>query len=409
MCRCSGAGIAAAGGWSLQFLRASYPRGRISLISLSFIEFMDVIEQTSIPNIKKNDEIMKKMCGIQNLNSRCLRARYLTPPGTILFKTRETLFVAKKRRVARKPFLRGRDFLSVGDFTPREIRHIFELASDMKKRPKRYRRSLEGSMMALIFEKPSLRTRTTFTVGIAQLGGSALTLTPADINLGKRESVYDVAKNLERMVDGLMIRTFGHDVCTSLAVYAGIPVINGLTDLEHPCQVLADFFTIIESGKKLTRAKVCYVGDGNNVANSLMLAAASLGATLFVGTPARYAPDPAITERATALAEKTGGRVQWTEDPVEAVRDADVVYTDTWTSMGQEADAEMRRSAFLPYRVDRSLFSHARPDALFMHCLPAHRGEEVTDEIIDSVNSVVFQEAENRLHVQKAIMHELLR
>jgi ornithine carbamoyltransferase len=305
--------------------------------------------------------------------------------------------------------MKGRDFLSVDDFSPREIRHIIDLAGDMKKRPKRYRRSLEGKMMALIFEKPSLRTRTTFTVGITQLGGSALTLTPADINLGKRESVFDVAKNLERMVDGLMIRTFGHDICTSLAEHADIPVINGLTDLEHPCQAVSDFFTILECRKRLKKAKLCYVGDGNNVAHSLMLAAASLGATLVVGTPEDYRPLAGIMDRACSLAAKTGATVRWTADAAEAVRDADVVYTDTWASMGQEGEAEKRRAVFSPYRVDRALFSHAKPDALFMHCLPAHRGEEVTDEVIDSPNSVVFQQAENRLHLQKAIMQELLR
>jgi ornithine carbamoyltransferase len=316
----------------------------------------------------------------------------------------------KKKKSQRAPKgLRGRDFLSVDDLSAAEMRALFARATDMKARPAKYRKSLDGKMMALIFEKPSLRTRTTFTVGIKQLGGDSLLLTPADINLGKRESVYDVAKNLERMVSGIMIRTFGHDICTSMAEHASIPVINGLTDFEHPCQAMADFLTIIECKKNLKKLKVTYIGDGNNVTHSLMLAAAKLGVTLAVGTPQGYTPDSGVMERSRAIARESGATISWTADPVEAVRDADVVYTDTWASMGQEAEAAQRRSIFRPYQVNRDLFAHARPDALFMHCLPAHRGEEVTDEIIDSKNSVVFQEAENRLHVQKAIMYELLR
>jgi ornithine carbamoyltransferase len=279
----------------------------------------------------------------------------------------------------------------------------------MKSNRKKYRNGLEGKMMALIFEKPSLRTRTTFTVGIKQLGGDSLLLTPADISLGKRESVYDVAKNLERMVDGIMIRTFGHEICTSLAEYARVPVINGLTDHEHPCQAMADFLTVLECKKNLRKLKLAYVGDGNNVAHSLMLMAAKLGGTLFLGTPPGYRPETLVTERCLELAGESGATIAWTDDPAEAVRDADMVYTDTWASMGQEEEAEVRRRIFSPYQVNRTLFSRAKRDAIFMHCLPAHRGEEVTDEIIDSPNSVVFTQAENRLHAQKAIMFELLR
>jgi ornithine carbamoyltransferase len=308
-----------------------------------------------------------------------------------------------------KTDFRGRDFLSIDDFSPEEIRALFTRAADMKARPERYRRSLDGKMMALIFEKPSLRTRTTFTVGIKQLGGDALLLTPAEINLGKRESVYDVAKNLERMVNGIMIRTFGHAICTGLADAAGIPVINGLTDYEHPCQAMADFLTLIEQKKNLSKGKLSYVGDGNNVTHSLVLLAAKLGSTMFVATPPGYKPDQGVMDRAAELAKGSGAQIVWTADPIEAVRDADMVYTDTWTSMGQEAEAELRRSIFRPYQVNQELFSHAAPGALFMHCLPAHRGEEVTDEVIDSPQSVVFDEAENRLHAQKAIMYELLR
>jgi ornithine carbamoyltransferase len=317
--------------------------------------------------------------------------------------------VKKSGKSSGKKALQGRDFLSIDDFSASEIKGLLALAADMKAHRRRYRTALDGKMMALIFEKPSLRTRTTFTVGIKQLGGDSLLLTPADINLGKRESVYDVAKNLERMVDGIMIRTFGHALCVSLAEHASIPVINGLTDLEHPCQAMADILTVLEHRKSIKKLKLTYVGDGNNVAHSLMLIAATLGTTFFVGTPEAYKPSQAIMDRCQDLAKKSGATIVWTADPVEAARDADMIYTDTWASMGQEAEAEERKNVFAPFQVNRELFGHAKQDALFMHCLPAHRGEEVTDEVIDSPNSVVFQEAENRLHAQKAIMFELLR
>jgi ornithine carbamoyltransferase len=233
-------------------------------------------------------------------------------------------------------------------------------------------------------------------------------LSPAEINLGKRESIYDVAKNLERMVQGIMIRTFGHDICVSIAEFTSIPVINGLTDFEHPCQALADFFTLVEHKMDLKKAKLSYIGDGNNVAHSLMLTAAKLGATLFIATPEEYRPHQSVIVRANELNAMSGGSLILTSDPVEAARDADMIYTDTWASMGQEAEAEKRRESFRPYQVNRELLSHAKDNVIFMHCLPAHRGEEVTDEVIDSPRSVVFQEAENRLHIQKAIMVELL-
>lgn len=304
--------------------------------------------------------------------------------------------------------LRGRDFLSVDDLSIQEIQSLFELAADIKDRPKRYDDVLEGKTLALIFEKPSLRTRTTFTVGIAQLGGGIVDFPTGDIGLGKRESVHDVAKNLERMVDGVMIRTFAQDVVIQFANFASIPVINGLTDFEHPCQAMADFFTIIEHKKSIKKLKISYVGDGNNVAHSLMLMAGKWGASFCIATPADYAADKDVAKRAKELAEKNGGEIIVTNDPVEAARNADAIYTDTWTSMGQEEEAEIRRNIFKPYQVNRKLFSQAKPDALFMHCLPAHRGEEVTDEIIDSPNSVMFDQAENRLHVQKAVLCALL-
>jgi ornithine carbamoyltransferase len=304
--------------------------------------------------------------------------------------------------------LHGRDFLSVDDFSIQEIRALFELTADIKQRPKRYGDILKGKSLALIFEKPSLRTRTTFTLGINQLGGILVDYPTGDVGLGKRESVHDVAKNLERLVNGVMIRTFGQEIVESFAKHAAVPVINGLTDYEHPCQAMADFFTIAERKRSIKKLKIAYIGDGNNVAHSLMLMAAKWGATFAIATPDGYAANKGLTLRAKEIAAKNGGEIFVTTDPVEAASDADVIYTDTWTSMGQEAESAIRRKIFASYQINRDLFSHAKPEALFMHCLPAHRGEEVSDEIIDSKNSVVFDQAENRLHVQKAILCALL-
>jgi ornithine carbamoyltransferase len=266
-------------------------------------------------------------------------------------------------RSARLADLRGRDFLSIDDFTKETIEGIFRLASAMKKSPRSFRSRLDGRIMALIFEKPSLRTRTTFDVGIKQLGGDSIYLSPAEINLGKRESVYDVAKNLERMVQGIMIRTFGHDILLGLAKHASIPVINGLTDFEHPCQAMADFLTILEHGKDLRKAKLSYIGDGNNVAHSLMLLAGKLGAHMVVATPEAHRPDAGLVARAQELAGKSGGSIVLTADAVEAARDADMIYTDTWASMGQEGEAEVRRRIFRPYQVN------ARPARRHLHAL----------------------------------------
>jgi ornithine carbamoyltransferase len=301
------------------------------------------------------------------------------------------------------------DFLSIRDFAPRQIRQLLDLALNIKAMPQAYSRALRGKTLALIFEKPSLRTRVSFDVGIQQLGGFSIYLSPAEINLGKRESVYDVAKNLERMVQGIMIRTFAHKIVEDMAAFANIPVINGLTDYSHPCQAMADYLTIFEAKGKLAGLKLAFVGDGNNVAHSLMFAGAQLGVHVAVAAPDGYEPDNAATQWAKARAAETGASCTVTNDPVEAVRDADVVYTDAWTSMGQETETELRRKIFSPYQVNGKLFGAAKPDAIFMHCLPAHRGEEVTDEVIDSPRSFVFQEAENRLHAQKAIMLELMR
>jgi ornithine carbamoyltransferase len=302
----------------------------------------------------------------------------------------------------------GKDLLSIDDLTTEDIHRLFQLTSDIKIHPLKYKTALADKIMALIFEKPSLRTRTTFDVGIKQLGGDSVYLSPQEISLGKRESIHDVAKNLERMVDGVMIRTFCHEVCTSFAQHCAKPVINGLTDLEHPCQALADFFTIKELKRDFCGLKLSYIGDGNNVVHSLILVAAKVGARMHIATPEDFMPSIEVVRRAQAIAEETGGSILIGNDPSDAALHADVIYTDTWISMGQENESEKRRKVFEPFRVTGELFSRAKRDALFMHCLPAHRGEEVTDEVIDSANSVVFQEAENRLHVQKAIMLELL-
>ena len=301
------------------------------------------------------------------------------------------------------------DFLSIRDFSPQEIEYLLLLGRQIKARPGLYSQALKGKTLAMLFEKPSLRTRVTFDVGIQQLGGFSLYLSPAEINLGKRESIYDVAKNLERMVQGIMVRTFAHKVIEDMAEYASVPVINGLTDLSHPCQAMADYMTMWEVKGRVQGLKVAFVGDGNNVAHSLMFAGAQVGADVWIASPKAYEPRTGAVSWAQIRAQETGGHCQITNDPVEAISGADVVYTDVWTSMGQESESGKRREAFRGYQVNAQVFAHAKHDAIFMHCLPAHRGEEVTDEIIDSNHSVVFQEAENRLHVQKAIMAELMK
>jgi len=301
------------------------------------------------------------------------------------------------------------DFLSIRDFTPAQIWELLHFAQQIKAHPEAYCSALKGKTLAMIFEKPSLRTRVTFDVGIHQLGGFSLYLSPAEINLGKRESVFDVAKNLERMVHGIMIRTFAHDIVEGMAHYAAIPIINGLTDYSHPCQAMADYLTMLEVKGSLAGLKVAFIGDGNNVAHSLMFAGAQLGAHVWVATPSGYEPRGDALAWSQHRGAETGGTCTLTDDAAQAARDADVIYTDVWASMGQEAEADLRRRSFLPYQVNASLFALAKPDAIFMHCLPAHRGDEVTDEVIDCPRSVIFQEAENRLHAQKAIMVRLMK
>ncbi len=305
--------------------------------------------------------------------------------------------------------MKGKDFLSIRDFSPSEIMYLLVLARQVKADPTAFSASLKRETLAMIFEKPSLRTRVTFDVGIQQLGGFSIYLSPAEINLGKRESVFDVAKNLERMVQGIMIRTFDHEIVVQMARHASIPVINGLTDFSHPCQAMADYLTIWECKGHLEGLKIAFVGDGNNVARSLAFAGAQLGAHVWVASPPGYELDSESVRWAHDRGAETGGSCIVTNDPEEAVHGADVVYTDVWTSMGQEAEVEKRKRIFRPYQVDATLFSQAKPDAVFLHCLPAHRGDEVTNEVIDSPRSVVYQEAENRLHSQKAIMLDLMK
>ncbi len=301
-----------------------------------------------------------------------------------------------------------KDFLSVRDLSVYEFGKMLDLADEVKKRPDKYRKALKNRILAMIFQKPSLRTRMTFEAGMLRLGGEAIYLAPSDIQMGSREGAYDIGRNLERWVDGIMIRTFGHQIAVDLAASCRIPVINALTDLSHPCQAMADFQTLREHKGALSSLKLAYVGDGNNVCHSLMLAAARGGTKMAVATPPGYEPKAEVVRAAREDGRDTGFALTVTSSAEEAVGGADAVYTDVWASMGQESEKEARARIFAPYQVNAKLMSHAKKDALFMHCLPAHRGEEVTDEVIDSRNSVVYDEAENRLHAQKAILISLM-
>jgi ornithine carbamoyltransferase len=298
----------------------------------------------------------------------------------------------------------GRDLLALADLTPMETIALIDLGIRVKTQPSLYRQALDGKTLAMLFEKPSLRTRVTFEVGMTQLGGHALYLSAQEVGLGKREAIKDVARNLTRWVDGVMARVFSHESLVELATHASIPVINGLSNTEHPCQALGDFMTLHEHKQILEGLALAWVGDGNNVAHSLIHGAARLGIRLRVATPPGYEPDPAVV----AAARREGGTISLTHDPEEAVAGVDAVYTDVWASMGQEAEAETRQRVFRPYQVNSRLMRRAGPKALFMHCLPAHRGQEVTDEVLDGPKSIVYDQAENRLHIQKAILLALL-
>ncbi len=301
------------------------------------------------------------------------------------------------------------DLLADPDLTQDDLSLLFDLAERVKARPGKYAHALRGKQLAMIFEKPSLRTRTTFEVGMTSLGGFAVYLEHAKPRLGEREAIKDVARNLERWVNGIVARTFAHESVLELAANAGIPVINALTDLYHPCQALADYFTLHEKFGELKGIKLAFVGDGNNVCHSLLIQGAKLGVSVNVATPPGYEPKPEVLEAARTIASETGAGIETFHDPMQAVAGAQAVYTDVWTSMGQEYTAHLRNQVFAPYRVTPDLMSAADSGAVFMHCLPAHRGQEVTDQVIDSPQSVVYDQAENRLHAQKALMILLMQ
>jgi ornithine carbamoyltransferase len=302
----------------------------------------------------------------------------------------------------------AKHFLSLADQSTEELRALLDLARQLKLNPRAFGDACKGQTLAMIFQKPSLRTRVSFQTGIYQLGGQGIYLGPTDIQLHRGETIADTARVLSRYVDGIMARVFAHADVEGLAEGGSVPVINGLSDLLHPCQVLADLQTIEEKKGRLAGLKMAYVGDGNNMAHSLLYGGARMGMTVSVSHPRGYAPDAEVTARATAIAASTGGAIQVTEDPREGVADADVVYTDVWASMGQEDEHKERLARFDGFQVNADLMGCARPDAIFLHCLPAHRGEEVSAEVIDGPQSVVFDEAENRLHAQKAIMVRLM-
>src|ERR1700723_4334315 len=302
----------------------------------------------------------------------------------------------------------GPDLVSTRDLGRQGVAAVLHLAGLMKARPADFRSALAGKQMAMFFEKPSLRTRLTFEAGMSSLGGATFFVDQTANRLTARESLYDIAHNLERWIDIIVLRTFKHATVEEMATYAGVPVINALSELEHPCKALADFFTLHEHFGDLRKIHFAYVGAGNNMSHSLLLAGASMGAKVSIATPEKYGLNPVILTMAQAIAETTGATLRIGTDARKAVKGADAVYTDTWASMGQEGEAAERQAIFAPYQVNSALMALAAPHARFMHCLPAHRGCEVTDQVIDSVNSVVFDQAENRLHIQKALLVCLL-
>ncbi len=306
--------------------------------------------------------------------------------------------------------LKGRDFLELDDYSPEEIQYLIELAIEIKRKHKNGEvyQPLKGKTLGLIFEKSSTRTRVSFEVGMYQLGGHALFLSKNDIQLGRGEPISDMAQVMSRYLDGIMIRTFGHDNVVELARYASVPVINGLSDLAHPCQVLADYQTLYEQKGKLKGLKLAYIGDGNNMAHSLLIGGAKLGVHVSIASPAGYEPDPSVVAASREIAKQTGSEIVITQSPQEAVKDADAIYTDVWASMGFEEEQKERELAFANFQVNEELVKLAKPDYLFLHCLPAHRGEEVSASVIDGPNSVIFDEAENRLHAQKALLVALM-
>ncbi|MFA5115420.1 MAG: ornithine carbamoyltransferase [Candidatus Omnitrophota bacterium] len=301
-----------------------------------------------------------------------------------------------------------KDLIYVGDLTGKDIEEIFELTAELKKDSAKFAKALSGKSLALIFQKPSNRTRVSFEVGIYQLGGNSIYLGPEEINLGVRESIGDVAMTISRYVDGIVLRTFAHKNVLEMAEAAAVPVINGLSDFSHPCQALADLYTIKEKFKDFRKVTMVYVGDGNNVCNSLLYASSKVGMNMSVACPSGYEPDRAVLKESKAIAASNRSSINVFHDAGKAVGGADVVYTDVWASMGQEAETEMRKNIFRDFQLNSRLLAKAKKGVLVMHCLPAHRGLEITDEVMDSKNSVVFDQAENRMHVQKAILIKLL-
>lgn len=302
--------------------------------------------------------------------------------------------------------MKGKSLLTIHELTLEEVWQIFELSKSLKEKrlTGEPHRMLEGKKLGMIFSKPSTRTRVSFEVGIYELGGTGLYFNQNDLQLKKSENVNDTAKVLSRYLDGIMIRTFDHQDVVDLATFGSIPIINGLTDLHHPCQVLADLFTILEKKRTLQGLKLAYIGDGNNMAHSLLHGCAKVGMNISIASPSGYMPLDFVVAESEKDAKYMGSKIEILNDPIAAVKDADIVYTDVWASMGKEKEAQERKTKFMKYQINHELVKHAKDDYLFMHCLPAHRGDEVVNEVIDSANSVVFDEAENRLHVQKAVM-----
>jgi ornithine carbamoyltransferase len=308
------------------------------------------------------------------------------------------------------PQLKTKDFLTLADYSKEDIINLFEYSAQLKREVKKgkFSKILENKTLAMIFEKNSTRTRVSFETGMLQLGGNALFLSSNEIQLGRGETIADTARVLSRYTDGIMIRTFGHEKVTELAKWASIPVINGLTDSYHPCQALADYFTIYEREKDITKIKLTYIGDGNNVANSLLMGAAILGCDIAVATPKKFEPEYSVVEKAYKLAARSSSKITITNNIDEAVAGADYLYTDVWVSMGQEKETAKKKKIFEKFRIDDKLIRKTGKDAKVLHCLPAHRGEEITDEVMDGKHSIVFDQAENRLHCQKAVMCALM-
>ena len=300
--------------------------------------------------------------------------------------------------------MKGRDLLTIRDLSIDEVSALMTLAADIKRNPGAWKKALDGKTLAMIFQKPSLRTRVTFETGMTQLHGHAIYMSPSEVGLGQRESVADVARNLERWVDGIMARVFAHKIVEDLAAWARIPVINGLSDDFHPVQALSDLLTIKEHAGGFKGTKLAYVGDGNNVTHSLMIAAARTGMAMSVATPPGYAPRADVTAWAVNAGLQTGATFEISHDVARAVKGAHFIYTDVWASMGQESEAEARKEVFRPYQVNAQVMKMAGTDPYFLHCLPAHRGDEVTDDVADAPRSLIFDQAENRLHMQKALL-----